>query len=158
MICLLLVFLQVTPLPSCTAVSAGSCWRELFTRLSSHRVTLKQTNARTTLGKPGALEKLLCHFTLHSWCDVVIFICICKPLFFLLCYSFREFSSALEFLQLLNSCTEDSPSSAPPFSTPPNHTTTPGINSMKRTALFTRINESWITSDVCVGKRNRLSG
>ncbi|XP_060883188.1 sterol regulatory element-binding protein 2 isoform X2 [Labrus mixtus] len=31
-----------------------------------------------------------------------------------------EFSSALEFLQLLNSCTEDAP-----FSTPPTHTTTP---------------------------------
>uniref|UniRef100_A0A3Q0QRE7 Sterol regulatory element-binding protein 2 n=1 Tax=Amphilophus citrinellus TaxID=61819 RepID=A0A3Q0QRE7_AMPCI len=30
-----------------------------------------------------------------------------------------EFSSALEFLQLLNSCTEDSPSPPPPFSTPP---------------------------------------
>ncbi|XP_028267554.1 sterol regulatory element-binding protein 2-like isoform X2 [Parambassis ranga] len=34
-----------------------------------------------------------------------------------------EFSSALEFLDLLNSCTEDSPSPPPPFSTPPNHTT-----------------------------------
>uniref|UniRef100_A0AAX7SE85 Sterol regulatory element-binding protein 2 n=1 Tax=Astatotilapia calliptera TaxID=8154 RepID=A0AAX7SE85_ASTCA len=32
-----------------------------------------------------------------------------------------EFSSALEFLQLLNSCTEDSPSPPPPFSTPPSH-------------------------------------
>uniref|UniRef100_A0A671UMI7 Sterol regulatory element-binding protein 2 n=1 Tax=Sparus aurata TaxID=8175 RepID=A0A671UMI7_SPAAU len=31
----------------------------------------------------------------------------------------QEFSSALEFLQLLNSCTEDSPSPPPPFSTPP---------------------------------------
>ncbi|XP_041673313.1 sterol regulatory element-binding protein 2 isoform X2 [Cheilinus undulatus] len=36
-----------------------------------------------------------------------------------------EFSSALEFLQLLNSCTEDSPSTPPPFSAPPSHTTTP---------------------------------
>ncbi|KAM6966577.1 sterol regulatory element-binding protein 2 [Tautogolabrus adspersus] len=36
-----------------------------------------------------------------------------------------EFSSALEFLQLLNSCTEDAPSPPSPFSTPPNHTTTP---------------------------------
>uniref|UniRef100_A0A8C5DQL2 Sterol regulatory element-binding protein 2 n=1 Tax=Gouania willdenowi TaxID=441366 RepID=A0A8C5DQL2_GOUWI len=36
-----------------------------------------------------------------------------------------EFSSALEFVQLLNICTEDSPSPPPPFSTPPNHTTTP---------------------------------
>ncbi|KAG8006415.1 Sterol regulatory element-binding protein 2, partial [Nibea albiflora] len=46
-----------------------------------------------------------------------------------------EFSSALEFLQLLNSCTEDSPSPPPPFSTPPNHTTTPGMNSMAQTSL-----------------------
>ncbi|CAJ1075803.1 sterol regulatory element-binding protein 2 isoform X2 [Xyrichtys novacula] len=36
-----------------------------------------------------------------------------------------EFSSALEFLQLLNSCTEDTPTPPPLFSTPPNHTTTP---------------------------------
>lgn len=36
-----------------------------------------------------------------------------------------EFSSALEFLHLLNSCTEDSSSPRAPFSTPPNHTTTP---------------------------------
>lgn len=36
-----------------------------------------------------------------------------------------EFSSALEFLQLLNSCTDDSSSPPPTFSTPPNHTTTP---------------------------------
>ncbi|XP_030649907.1 sterol regulatory element-binding protein 2 [Chanos chanos] len=35
-----------------------------------------------------------------------------------------EFSSALEFLQLLNSCTEDSPAPSPPFPAPPNHTTT----------------------------------
>ncbi|XP_077413736.1 sterol regulatory element-binding protein 2 [Vanacampus margaritifer] len=34
-----------------------------------------------------------------------------------------EFSSALDFLRQLNKCTEDSPS-APPFSTPPNHTIT----------------------------------
>lgn len=55
----------------------------------------------------------------------------------LLCFSFREFSSALEFLQLLNSCTEDSPSPPPPFSTPPNHTTAPGMNSMPQTTLPT---------------------
>ncbi|KAM9393435.1 LOW QUALITY PROTEIN: sterol regulatory element-binding protein 2 [Pholidichthys leucotaenia] len=36
-----------------------------------------------------------------------------------------EFSVALEFLELLNSCTEDSPSPPPPFSAPPNHTTIP---------------------------------
>uniref|UniRef100_A0A8C5DNM7 Sterol regulatory element-binding protein 2 n=1 Tax=Gouania willdenowi TaxID=441366 RepID=A0A8C5DNM7_GOUWI len=39
--------------------------------------------------------------------------------------SASKFSSALEFVQLLNICTEDSPSPPPPFSTPPNHTTTP---------------------------------
>ncbi|XP_029014318.1 sterol regulatory element-binding protein 2 isoform X2 [Betta splendens] len=36
-----------------------------------------------------------------------------------------EFSSVLEFLQLLNSCTEDSPSPPPPFSTTLSHSTTP---------------------------------
>ncbi|KAL0992976.1 hypothetical protein UPYG_G00101720 [Umbra pygmaea] len=33
-----------------------------------------------------------------------------------------EFSSALEFLHLLNSCTEESPSPSPPFPASPNHT------------------------------------
>ena len=70
--------------------------------------------------------------------------------------SFREFSSALEFLQLLNSCTEDSPSPPPPFSTPPSHTTTPGMNSMKRSALPSH-KEAWITSDVCVWWTGRLT-
>ncbi|XP_061892926.1 sterol regulatory element-binding protein 2 isoform X1 [Entelurus aequoreus] len=36
-----------------------------------------------------------------------------------------EFSSALEFLQQLNNCTDDSASALPPFSTPPSHTITP---------------------------------
>ncbi|KAG7460037.1 hypothetical protein MATL_G00216940 [Megalops atlanticus] len=36
-----------------------------------------------------------------------------------------EFSSALEFLQLLNSCTEESPSPTQPFPPPPNHNATP---------------------------------
>lgn len=36
-----------------------------------------------------------------------------------------EFSSALEFLVLLNSCTEDAPGPPPPFSATPNHTITP---------------------------------
>lgn len=48
-----LIFLQLTPLPSCTAVSAGSFWREPFTPSSSRRVTLKQANARPTLGEAG---------------------------------------------------------------------------------------------------------
>uniref|UniRef100_A0A1A7X8N5 Sterol regulatory element-binding protein 2 n=1 Tax=Iconisemion striatum TaxID=60296 RepID=A0A1A7X8N5_9TELE len=39
-----------------------------------------------------------------------------------------EFSNALEFLELLNSCTEDSPSPPPLFSTPPSHTTVSGLN------------------------------
>ncbi|XP_019726521.1 sterol regulatory element-binding protein 2 [Hippocampus comes] len=42
-----------------------------------------------------------------------------------------DFSSALEFLQQLNKCTEDSPS-APPFSTPPSHVTTPVRDSVSR--------------------------
>lgn len=50
-------------------------------------------------------------------------------LFLLLCGSRREFSSVLEFLQLLNSCTEDSPSPPPPFSSPLSHSTTPGRKS-----------------------------
>lgn len=48
---------------------------------------------------------------------------------------FREFSSALEFLHLLNNCTEDSSSPRPPFSTPPNHTTIPGVSFMMWEAL-----------------------
>ncbi|KAI1884577.1 hypothetical protein AGOR_G00227820 [Albula goreensis] len=36
-----------------------------------------------------------------------------------------EFSSALEFLHLLNSCTEEAASPTPPFPPPPNHNTTP---------------------------------
>uniref|UniRef100_A0A8C9U8W4 Sterol regulatory element-binding protein 2 n=1 Tax=Scleropages formosus TaxID=113540 RepID=A0A8C9U8W4_SCLFO len=35
----------------------------------------------------------------------------------------KEFSSALEFIQLLNSCTEESPTPAPPFPPPANPTT-----------------------------------
>jgi len=38
----------------------------------------------------------------------------------------REFCSALEFLQLLERCTEDPPSSAPSFPAPANHSSTPG--------------------------------
>lgn len=64
--------------------------------------------------------------------------------FFFFLSLFREFSNALEFLQLLNSCTEDSPSPPPPFSTPPNHTTTPGMNSMRRTTMSSH-DKAWIT-------------
>lgn len=119
-------FLQPTPSPSCTAVSAGSFWRELSTPSSSRRATLTQANARTTQGK--ASDGLV----LVDFSESLVCIRDFTPL---LLFFPREFSSALEFLQLLNSCTEDSPSPPPPFSTPPNHTTTPGMNNTKRTAL-----------------------
>lgn len=76
----ILIFLQLIPLPSCTAVSAGSFWRELFTPSSSHRATLKQANATTTLGKAvlqyqGALAlyspQLMCFLTV--WCELKIY-------------------------------------------------------------------------------------
>ncbi|XP_012991525.1 sterol regulatory element-binding protein 2 isoform X4 [Esox lucius] len=43
-----------------------------------------------------------------------------------------EFSSALEFIQLLNGCTEESSSPSPPFPAPPNHTTTPVVEPVSR--------------------------
>ncbi|XP_074511603.1 sterol regulatory element-binding protein 2 [Sebastes fasciatus] len=59
-----------------------------------------------------------------------------------------EFSSALEFLQLLNSCTEDSPSPPPPFSTPPNHTTTPVGDPVSRWwALVLKAAVHWLQGD-----------
>ncbi|XP_071060216.1 sterol regulatory element-binding protein 2-like isoform X2 [Pseudochaenichthys georgianus] len=59
-----------------------------------------------------------------------------------------EFSSALEFLQLLNSCTEDSPSPTPPFSTPPNHTTTPVGDPVSRWwALVLKAAVHWLQGD-----------
>ncbi|XP_068434523.1 sterol regulatory element-binding protein 2 isoform X2 [Clinocottus analis] len=59
-----------------------------------------------------------------------------------------EFSSALEFLQLLNSCTEDSPSPPPPFSTPPNHTTTPVGDPVSRWwALVLKATVHWLQGD-----------
>lgn len=59
-----------------------------------------------------------------------------------------EFSSALEFLQLLNSCTEDSPSSPPPFSTPPNHTTAPVGDPVSRWwALVLKAAVHWLQGD-----------
>uniref|UniRef100_A0A673A204 Sterol regulatory element-binding protein 2 n=1 Tax=Sphaeramia orbicularis TaxID=375764 RepID=A0A673A204_9TELE len=57
-----------------------------------------------------------------------------------------EFSNALEFLHLLNSCTEDSPSSPPPFSTPPNHTTTPDPVS-RWWALVLKAAVHWLQGD-----------
>uniref|UniRef100_A0AAQ6A4Q0 Sterol regulatory element-binding protein 2 n=1 Tax=Amphiprion ocellaris TaxID=80972 RepID=A0AAQ6A4Q0_AMPOC len=57
-----------------------------------------------------------------------------------------EFSSALEFLQLLNSCTEDSPSPPPPFSTPPNHTTIPDPVS-RWWALVLKAAVHWLQGD-----------
>ncbi|KAI4821750.1 hypothetical protein KUCAC02_007334 [Chaenocephalus aceratus] len=59
-----------------------------------------------------------------------------------------EFSSALEFLQLLNSCTEESPSPPPPFSTPPNHTTTPVGDPVSRWwALVLKAAVHWLQGD-----------
>ncbi|KAM6914656.1 sterol regulatory element-binding protein 2 isoform 2-T2 [Lycodopsis pacificus] len=59
-----------------------------------------------------------------------------------------EFSSALEFLQLLNSCTEDSPSPPPPFSTPPNHTTAPVKDPVSRWwALVLKATVHWLQGD-----------
>ncbi|XP_069005592.1 sterol regulatory element-binding protein 2 isoform X2 [Embiotoca jacksoni] len=59
-----------------------------------------------------------------------------------------EFSSALEFLQLLNSCTEDSASSPPPFSTPPNHTTIPVGDPVSRWwALVLKAAVHWLQGD-----------
>uniref|UniRef100_A0A7N8XST6 Sterol regulatory element-binding protein 2 n=1 Tax=Mastacembelus armatus TaxID=205130 RepID=A0A7N8XST6_9TELE len=59
-----------------------------------------------------------------------------------------EFSSALEFLQLLNSCTEDSPSPPPPFSAPPNHTTTPVGDPVSRWwAVVLKAAVHWLQGD-----------
>ncbi|XP_057673444.1 sterol regulatory element-binding protein 2 isoform X2 [Corythoichthys intestinalis] len=58
-----------------------------------------------------------------------------------------EFSSALEFLQQLNKCTEDSPS-APPFSTPSNHTITPVRDPVSRWwALVLKAAVYWLQGD-----------
>lgn len=156
-----LFFVQLTPLPSCTAVSVGSCWREQFTHSSSHRETQRQANTRTTLGKTGVFtvlegrlialvlyyqEVLMC-FSMVWMNGCLLYICthflsfciffnISHCLSLSISFSVREFSSALDFLQLLNSCTEDSPSPPPPFSAPPNHTTTPGMDGMNWHSLF----------------------
>uniref|UniRef100_A0A7N8YAE0 Sterol regulatory element-binding protein 2 n=1 Tax=Mastacembelus armatus TaxID=205130 RepID=A0A7N8YAE0_9TELE len=60
----------------------------------------------------------------------------------------KRFSSALEFLQLLNSCTEDSPSPPPPFSAPPNHTTTPVGDPVSRWwAVVLKAAVHWLQGD-----------
>ncbi|XP_041735517.1 sterol regulatory element-binding protein 2-like isoform X1 [Coregonus clupeaformis] len=57
-----------------------------------------------------------------------------------------EFSSALEFLQLLNSCTEESPS--PPFPALPNHTTMPVADPVSRWwALVLKAAVHWLQGD-----------
>uniref|UniRef100_A0A672IYB5 Sterol regulatory element-binding protein 2 n=1 Tax=Salarias fasciatus TaxID=181472 RepID=A0A672IYB5_SALFA len=57
-------------------------------------------------------------------------------------------TDALEFLQLLNSCTEDSPSQPPPFSTPPNHTTTPVGDPVSRWwAVVLKAAVHWLQGD-----------
>lgn len=59
-----------------------------------------------------------------------------------------EFSSALEFLQLLNSCTEESPSPLPPFSTPPSHTiTTVGDQVSRWWAVVLKAAVHWLQGD-----------
>ncbi|XP_037544819.1 sterol regulatory element-binding protein 2 [Nematolebias whitei] len=59
-----------------------------------------------------------------------------------------EFSNALEFLELLNSCTEDSPSSPPPFSTPPSHTTVSVGDPVSRWwALVLKAAVHWLQGD-----------
>ncbi|KAM9745644.1 sterol regulatory element-binding protein 2 isoform 1-T2 [Menidia menidia] len=61
---------------------------------------------------------------------------------------FGEFSSALEFLELLNSCTEDSPSPPPPFSTPPNPTAIPVGDPVSRWwALVLKAAVHWLQGD-----------
>uniref|UniRef100_A0A4W5PQH0 Sterol regulatory element-binding protein 2 n=1 Tax=Hucho hucho TaxID=62062 RepID=A0A4W5PQH0_9TELE len=57
-----------------------------------------------------------------------------------------EFSSALEFLQLLNSCTEES--SSPPFPAPSNHTTMPVADPVSRWwALVLKAAAHWLQGD-----------
>uniref|UniRef100_A0A3Q3VXT6 Sterol regulatory element-binding protein 2 n=1 Tax=Mola mola TaxID=94237 RepID=A0A3Q3VXT6_MOLML len=59
-----------------------------------------------------------------------------------------EFSSALDFLQLLNSCTEDSSSPRPPFSAPPSHTSTPVGDPVSRWwALVLKAAVHWLQGD-----------
>uniref|UniRef100_H3CZS9 Sterol regulatory element-binding protein 2 n=1 Tax=Tetraodon nigroviridis TaxID=99883 RepID=H3CZS9_TETNG len=62
-----------------------------------------------------------------------------------------EFSSALEFLHLLNNCTEDSSSPRPPFSTPPNHATIPVGDPVSRWwALVLKATVHWLQGEDAV--------
>ncbi|KAM4716676.1 sterol regulatory element-binding protein 2 [Anableps anableps] len=59
-----------------------------------------------------------------------------------------EFSSALEFLELLNNCTEDSPSPPTPFTNPPSHTTIPVGDPVSRWwALVLKAAVHWLQGD-----------
>ncbi|PWA15564.1 hypothetical protein CCH79_00014770 [Gambusia affinis] len=59
-----------------------------------------------------------------------------------------EFSNALEFLELLNSCTEDSPSPPTPFSTPPTYTAIPVGDPVSRWwALVLKAAVHWLQGD-----------
>ncbi|CAL9693626.1 unnamed protein product [Knipowitschia caucasica] len=59
-----------------------------------------------------------------------------------------EFSGALEFLQLLNSCTEESPSTPASFSTPPTHTNTTVADPVSRWwALVLKAAVLWLQGD-----------
>ncbi|XP_011476821.1 sterol regulatory element-binding protein 2 isoform X2 [Oryzias latipes] len=61
---------------------------------------------------------------------------------------FGEFSSALEFLELLNSCTEDSSSAPPPFSSSPNQTAMPvGDPVCRWWALVLKAAVHWLQGD-----------
>nr|XP_057905878.1 sterol regulatory element-binding protein 2 [Doryrhamphus excisus] len=59
-----------------------------------------------------------------------------------------EFSSALDFLEQLNSCTDDSASSFPPFSAPPSHTITPVRDPVSRWwALVLKAAVNWLQGE-----------
>ncbi|XP_056143330.1 sterol regulatory element-binding protein 2 [Lampris incognitus] len=59
-----------------------------------------------------------------------------------------EFASALEFLKLLNNCTEESATPSTPFSVPPNHTTTPvGDPVCRWWALVLKAAVCWLQGD-----------
>lgn len=126
--------------PHCPA--APLLLQEAFGESRSHphpaaeRLWSRQTQERLRVRQGNRRKLFNCFMGINDSGSLYLF------LHFWICLSCREFSSALEFLQLLNSCTEDSSSPRPPFSTPPNHTTTPGMNSMKRTTLPVRKHES----------------
>ncbi|XP_034045677.1 sterol regulatory element-binding protein 2 isoform X2 [Thalassophryne amazonica] len=64
-----------------------------------------------------------------------------------------EFSSALGFLQLLNSCTEETPALPPRFSAPPHHTTPPVRDPVSRWwALVLKAAVHWLQGDDVVIK------